>query len=342
MKTDTNNAKYYSWNKLAGLLLTIAFLFVLAAPVKVNAAINKYGSVAVGGSTAIEGGKMYEIPISASAFYKFTAVAAEEHNEVYFYINPSDEWDYDFGFYSSHEGFIEAGKSYYIKSDYDATITVAAVSIPPLQPRAANQAVKEYEYYSITTPKTSDYVVTFTASNSKYASIELYDETLDNVAYKYNDKGNTVILECLLKANKTYYFQPYNDGIVSISVGEVGSSRDALQQQYASSVAAQKAALAKSTAPKKVAIKSLKAGKKSMLVKWKKVKGISGYELQYGLNKSFTKGQKIIKVKKTKISRKITKLTSKKKYYVRIRAYKSITGGTIYGNWSKVKVKKVK
>ena len=34
--------------------------------------------------------------------------------------------------------------------------------------------------------------------------------------------------------------------------------------------------------------------------------------------------------------------TSKKKYFVRIRAYRNIKGGTIYGKWSKVKVKKVK
>ena len=46
------------------------------------------------------------------------------------------------------------------------------------------------------------------------------------------------------------------------------------------------------------------------------------------------------KQRKTKV--KISKLKKKKKYYVRVRAYKSVSGKKVYGAWSKVKTVKTK
>lgn len=52
---------------------------------------------------------------------------------------------------------------------------------------------------------------------------------------------------------------------------------------------------------------------------------------------------KITKPKKAKIKKvKISKLKKKKKYYVRVRAYKSVSGKKVYGAWSKVKTVKTK
>ena len=61
---------------------------------------------------------------------------------------------------------------------------------------------------------------------------------------------------------------------------------------------------------------------------------VSGFRCSSGAAKKY------VKAKKT--SQKITKLTSKKKYYVRIRAYTS-SGGVIHvSKWSKTKTVKAK
>lgn len=94
---------------------------------------------------------------------------------------------------------------------------------------------------------------------------------------------------------------------------------------------------------KKVKVASAKAGKKSIKVTWKKVKGIKGYQIQYSTNKKFKKGNKTITVKSKKsTSATIKKLKSKKKYYVRMRTYKIVNGKKVYSAWSKAKSVKVK
>lgn len=94
---------------------------------------------------------------------------------------------------------------------------------------------------------------------------------------------------------------------------------------------------------KKVKVASAKAGKKSVKVTWKKVKGIKGYQIQYSTNKKFKKGNKTITVKSAKsTSATIKKLKSKKKYYVRMRTYKVVNGKKVYSAWSKAKSVKVK
>ncbi len=102
--------------------------------------------------------------------------------------------------------------------------------------------------------------------------------------------------------------------------------------------------------PKATSIKKLKKGRKSFKAVWKKVKGVSGYQLQYSTNKKFKKkikGKKHtvkkISVKKAKSTKKtVKKLKAKKKYYVRIRTYKVVKGKRIYSKWSKVKAVKTK
>ena len=92
--------------------------------------------------------------------------------------------------------------------------------------------------------------------------------------------------------------------------------------------------------PAKVKSVKLTAKKKKLNVKWKKVSGATGYEVMYAKNNKFTKGKKTVKVKKNKVTLK--RLKSKKKYFVKVRAYKTVNGNKCYGKWSKVVKKKVK
>lgn len=73
-------------------------------------------------------------------------------------------------------------------------------------------------------------------------------------------------------------------------------------------------------------------------IKWKKVNGINGYQIQYSINKEFKKSKKITIKSKTTTSKTIKNIGNSKKYYIRIRSYKKNKGKNIYSNWSKSKV----
>ena len=95
--------------------------------------------------------------------------------------------------------------------------------------------------------------------------------------------------------------------------------------------------------PATTKVKKVKATKKSLTIKWSKVKGASGYEIQVATDKKFKKNKKSILVKKQKTtSAKIKKLKSKKKYYVRVRTYKVVGRKKVYSSWINGKATKTK
>jgi uncharacterized repeat protein (TIGR02543 family) len=94
---------------------------------------------------------------------------------------------------------------------------------------------------------------------------------------------------------------------------------------------------------KGVTLKKLVKGKKSLVVKWSKNADADGYEIQYATSKNFKKNAKTVTIKKNKtVSKTIKKLKSGKKYYVRVRAYKTVNDEVKYSKWSKSKSAKTK
>ena len=95
--------------------------------------------------------------------------------------------------------------------------------------------------------------------------------------------------------------------------------------------------------PKKTSIKSVKnSAKKTITVKWKKVSGASGYVIEYATNKSFKKAKKVTVKKAGTVKKVIKKLKKGKRYYVRIRVYKTVSGKKYYSGWSAKKSVKIK
>ena len=90
--------------------------------------------------------------------------------------------------------------------------------------------------------------------------------------------------------------------------------------------------------PKGTSLSKVTAQKKGITVKWKKqTKQTTGYEIQYSTSSKF-KGAKTVRNIKTKTTiKRISKLKAKKKYYVRIRTYKTVKGKKYYSSWSKSK-----
>lgn len=106
--------------------------------------------------------------------------------------------------------------------------------------------------------------------------------------------------------------------------------------------------------PRSTTLSSIVAKSKGLTVKWNKKSDtcdISGYQIQYSTSSNFKNAKTITVNSKNTISKSITGLTAKKKYYVRIRTlykYNNSTydkryranycnKGIVYSSWSSAK-----
>ena len=94
--------------------------------------------------------------------------------------------------------------------------------------------------------------------------------------------------------------------------------------------------------PAKTSLRSVKSKTaKQATVTWKKAKSISGYQISYSQNSSMKKA-KTLTVKDSATRATLKELVSKKKYYVRIRTYKVVSGKKYYSKWSSKKSVKIR
>lgn len=91
------------------------------------------------------------------------------------------------------------------------------------------------------------------------------------------------------------------------------------------------------TAPVQYKPSSKASGK--LIVRWKKAAGVSGYQIQYAASRSM-RGARTVST--SALTRTLSGLKKGSTYYVRIRAYKKVSGKTYYGAWSSVKNVKVR
>ena len=95
--------------------------------------------------------------------------------------------------------------------------------------------------------------------------------------------------------------------------------------------------------PKGTSVSKVTAAKKGFKVTWKKQKTqTTGYQVQYSTDKNFKKNNKTVTISKNSTtSKSVGKLNAKKKYYVRVRTYKTVKFGgksvKLYSGWSKAK-----
>ncbi len=91
-------------------------------------------------------------------------------------------------------------------------------------------------------------------------------------------------------------------------------------------------------------VSSLASDAGSISIKWKKKSGVTGYQIQYSTSSSFASSKTTkVKVKGAASVKKVLKgLKKGKKYYIRIRSYKTVSGTTYYSAWSSTKTVKVK
>ena len=131
--------------------------------------------------------------------------------------------------------------------------------------------------------------------------------------------------------NKTDYIVQYASGRKNVGTYKVIVT---LKDNYSG-----KKTLSFTISPKGTAISSLSKSKKAFTAKWKKQSAqTSGYQLLYSTNSKFKSRNKYVTVSSYKTTSKtIKKLAAKKKYYVKIRTYKSVSGKKYYSGWSAAK-----
>ena len=86
--------------------------------------------------------------------------------------------------------------------------------------------------------------------------------------------------------------------------------------------------------PAKQEIQKLTAKSEAFFVDWAQKGSATGYEIQYATNSKFTSAKKVTITNNKTDNKTITKLSGKKKYYVRVRSYTTVKGTKYYGAWS--------
>ncbi len=87
--------------------------------------------------------------------------------------------------------------------------------------------------------------------------------------------------------------------------------------------------------PKPTKLTNVTASSKAFIAQWtKKTAQVTGYQIQYSTKSDFTDA-KTSRIKSNETVKKTVKnLTANKKYYVRIRTYKTVDGKNYYSSWS--------
>ncbi len=202
-------------------------------------------------------------------------------------------------------------------------------------------------------PYKGAYVVLLTSNDGKITEprvLVAYDhihdfklkETVDSTCARIG----TITYECEFCGEKTSEIIPkkahtvVQDKAVKPSFDRAGKTAGSHCKVCGEIIVKQKT-VAKLT-PDKTAFKKVKAGKKSVSLKWtKKTKNTTGYIIEYSTNKKFKKAKRItVKSNKT-VKKTVKKLKSKKQYYFRIRTYKKVGKKKYYSTWSKVKKVKI-
>ena len=191
---------------------------------------------------------------------------------------------------------------------------------------------------------TTNGVKTYTCKSCKATKTEAIPKVsnikLSKTAYTYNGKvqrpGVTVkdSKGKALKNGTDYYKISYPKGMKNVGKYTV---KVTLKGNYSGSKS-----MTYNINPKGTGVSKVKAAKKSFKVTWKKqATQTTGYQVQYSTSSKFKKAKTVTISKNKTTSKSVSKLSAKKKYYVRVRTYKTVKVNgknvKLYSGWSKAK-----
>ena len=167
--------------------------------------------------------------------------------------------------------------------------------------------------------------------------------TLAKTSYTYN-KGKAIKPAVTVKNNKGKVVAKSNYTVSYKNNKKIGTATVTVKFKKSS----QYSGTLKKTfkiLPVNTKITKITAKKKGFTVKWnKKTSATRGYQIRYSTSKKFTAGKTKVKtiLGYKNVSKSVTKLSSKKTYYVQIRTYKKVNGKNYFSTWSTAKKVKTK
>ena len=218
---------------------------------------------------------------------------------------------------------------------------------------AAMKAVTKKIYETITTPASTskDGSIVVKCSNcgdvkSTTTIAKIKSIALNKTSFTENGKVQKATVVAKDSANKTIAASNYTVSYSNSNSKKPGTYTATVKfngKNYAGTKKLTYKINAK--APAKTTVKLSKAKKTSLKASWSKVANATSYEVQYGTSKSF-KGAKTVKVSSKSSSKVLTKLKKNKKYYVRVRAVRTVKvdnkNTTLRASWSSAKNLKTK
>lgn len=293
-------------------------------------------------------------------YYKFSLDAASEIMikgsftngmwSQHFYLYDADQtqvWSKDASSSFSWSVYLTGGQYYLkLKSGENVTFNVSKNNLK--------------ESFTETQTKNNDMIDTANAIDlkKKYKGVMAANDSIDYFRFKVPAKGK-IIFNALNSTDNTLKYLFYDKNYNQVYNFELSNGRKTTETfelaagNYYLAVTQRTEGYGigsynftldyAASAPAKPSVTSVKnASGKKMVVKWKKVKGISGYELQYATSSNFKKGLVKKNISSGKTSATYTKLKKNKTYYVRMRSYVKVNGKKVYGNWSAKKSVKIK
>ncbi len=298
-----------------------------------------------------ETGKVYKFVPKTSAYYQVNISTASKNRS--FMVRFGQNYDSEENIYEivgRNDGFIDtvsgtnttraygyltAGKTYYIVinsyvDDYD---------IEPAQSKVAHKIVLSYHKHNIKVTAYSTFKTEECSQCGYYTTINKGTKfSLSSTSYTYNGKikkpSVTVKDSNGNKIPSKYYTVTYQSG--RKAVGKYFVTVKLHGKYYGSKT------LYFTIKPKTTSVSKLTAKKKGFMIKWKKqAVQTTGYQIQYSTSSKFKSAKTVTIGKNKTTSKTISKLKAKKKYYVRIRTYKTVKingkNTKIYSSWSKSK-----
>lgn len=218
---------------------------------------------------------------------------------------------------------------------------------------AAMKAVTKKNYETITTPASTskDGSIVVKCSNcgdvkSTTTIAKIKSIALNKTSFTENGKVQKATVVAKDSANKTIAASNYTVSYSNSNSKKPGTYTATVKFNGKNYTGTKKLTYKiNAKAPAKTTVKLSKAKKTSLKASWSKVANATSYEVQYGTSKSF-KGAKTIKVSSKSSSKVLTKLKKNKKYYVRVRAVRTVKvdnkNTTLRASWSSAKNLKTK
>ena len=211
----------------------------------------------------------------------------------------------------------------YIEKEFTIACNHSSTQIKTQKATLTNDG-KVYQYCNICKKEIAVKKVIYKASNL----------SLSNSKYTYNGKVKKPSVKVKDSKNNAISSSNYT---VSYAKGRKYVGKYAVTIKFKGDYSGSKT-LYFTVVPKGTGIKKLSKKKNGFSVKWKKnTAQTSGYQIQYSTDSKFKNKQTITVSNNKATAKTISKLKSKKKYYVRIRTFKKAGNTKYYSDWSKYK-----